>query len=531
MHELVRRTEGWPAGLYLGALASRAGGAPTGIGVTFTGDDRYMGDYLRSEFLDRVSPADVSFLTRTSILERMCGPLCDATLGVTRSSEVLEQLERRNLLVVPLDRRREWYRYHHLFRELLLSELRRREPEMVDELHLRAAEWYEGNGMPEAAIDHAQAAGDDDRVASLVLQVASPVWASGRCDTVLRWMEWFEANDLIERHPAIAVHGALMFALVGKPGGDRALGGRGGADVRHGTLADGNTMEATSAYLRALLCRDGPEEMRRDAQISLQGLSPASPYRSTMLHVEGLSHLLAGDPDAADAIFARAVDTAERGGSAAVRPRSARLPAASRRSSAATGPRPNRSPSRPWRSWRAVSSTTTGRAPSCSPWRHASRLQRGDLEQGRQLVTRAARLRPLLNYALPVVSVQALLEMARSYIALADPGGARAVLRQAGDIFQQRPDLGTLPDIADELRTKVDTVRARSAGASSLTTAELRLLPLLPTHLSFREIGERLFVSRHTVKTQAISIYRKLGATSRSETIERMHELGLLDRI
>ena len=145
-------------------------------------------------------------------------------------------------------------------------------------------------------------------------------------------------------------------------------------------------------------------------------------------------------------------------------------------------------------------------------------------------MARAARLRPLLNYALPVVSAQALLEMARAYIALADPGGARAVLRQASDIFQQRPDLGNLPDIADELRTKVDTVSAGAMGASSLTTAELRLLPLLPTHLSFREIGERLFVSRHTVKTQAISIYRKLGATSRSETIERMHELGLLDR-
>ena len=158
VRELVLRTEGWPAGLYLGALATRAGGTRAGIGVTFTGDDRYMGDYLRSEFLDRVSPSDVSFLTQTSILERMSGPLCDATLGVTRSSEVLEQLERRNLLVVPLDRRREWYRYHHLFRQLLLSELRRREPEMVDELHARAATWYERNGMPEAAVDHAQAA-------------------------------------------------------------------------------------------------------------------------------------------------------------------------------------------------------------------------------------------------------------------------------------------------------------------------------------------------------------------------------------
>ena len=156
-------------------------------------------------------------------------------------------------------------------------------------------------------------------------------------------------------------------------------------------------------------------------------------------------------------------------------------------------------------------------------------LRRGDLVQGRQFVLRAARLRPLLSYGLPVVSVQALLEMARSYIALGDQGGARAVLRQASDIFQQRPKLGVLPDLAAELRARVDTIGERTSGASSLTTAELRLLPLLPTHLSFREIADRLYVSRHTVKTQAISIYRKLGVSSRSEAIERVREQGLLE--
>jgi LuxR family transcriptional regulator, maltose regulon positive regulatory protein len=98
-------------------------------------------------------------------------------------------------------------------------------------------------------------------------------------------------------------------------------------------------------------------------------------------------------------------------------------------------------------------------------------------------------------------------------------------------ILQQRPALGVLPQRAAELRANVDTMQTGALGASSLTTAELRLLPLLPTHLSFREIGERLYVSRHTVKTQAISIYRKLGVTSRSETIDRMHELGLLEYV
>ncbi len=527
--ELVRRTEGWPVGLYLAALAVKAG-ARTDVGATFTGDDRFMGDYLRSEFLDRVSRAEVLFLTRTSILDRMCGPLCDAVVGAKRSNDVLDRLEGRNLLVVPLDRRREWYRYHQLFRELLSSELRRREPAMIAELHRRAAAWFEANSMPEAAIDHAQAGGDADRVARLVLEIANPVWASGRGLTVLRWMEWFEANGLVEQFPAIAVHGALMHALAGRPAGTERWAAAAERTSATGTLSDGNTVEGTLAYLRALLCRDGLEEMRRDARIAWDGLAPASPYRATMLQVEALSYLLEGDHDRSDALFARAVDAATRAGS---------LPAASillaERGIVAIE-----------RDDWAAADTFAEQAlaivqggqfdeywTSALVYASAARvaLQQGEPVRARRYVALAARTRPLLSYALPVISVQALLEMARAYLALADPGGARAVLRQAEDIFQQRPALGILSQRAAELRATVDTIRAGAPGASSLTTAELRLLPLLPTHLSFREIGERLYVSRHTVKTQAISIYRKLGVSSRSATIDRMHELGLLEHI
>ena len=232
--ELLQGTEGWPAGLYIAALAIRAGTRQREAGFTFTGDDRFMGDYLRSELLDRASGPEVSFLTRTAVLERMCGPLCDAILDVTGSGQVLEQMESRNLLVVPLDRRREWYRYHHLFRELLQAELRRREPDLVHDLHFRAAAWYEANGMPEAAIDHAQAAGDNDRVARLVLDVAQPVWAGGRAETVLRWMEWLNDATSAEHYAAIAVHGSLIFALLGQPSAAELLGGLRGACAAHG---------------------------------------------------------------------------------------------------------------------------------------------------------------------------------------------------------------------------------------------------------------------------------------------------------
>ncbi|MFL6104550.1 MAG: helix-turn-helix transcriptional regulator, partial [Actinomycetes bacterium] len=258
--ELHRRTEGWPVGLYLAALALRAAG-PTpdtpAAGVAFAGDDRFVVDYLNAELLAQLPARQVSFLTRTAVLDRMCGPLCDAVLDTTGSATVLESLAGSNLLLVPLDRRREWYRYHHLFRDLLGAELGRREPELVPELHRRAAAWCEANGLEETAIDHAQAAGDADQVARLVLQVMQPVWASGRVDTVLRWTQWFEREQLMERYPAVAVHGALIFALLGRATKAEQWAAAAERASPEGRLPDGSTMASYLAYLRAILCRDG----------------------------------------------------------------------------------------------------------------------------------------------------------------------------------------------------------------------------------------------------------------------------------
>ena len=311
--QLIERTEGWPVGLYLAALAIKAGGPEETAGLRFSGDDRPMADYLGSELLSRLSEDEVSFLTRTSVLERRCGPLCDAVLGANDSGEVLRSLEGSNLLLVALDQRAEWYRYHHLLRDLLGAELRRREPDIVPRLHLGAATWYEANGLPELAIDHAKAAGDPDRVARLV--VMNPVWATGRVDTVLGWMERFEHRNLIERYPAVAVHGALIFALLGRPARAERWATAAERTPPTGRLSDGSTMEGQLAYLRTLLCRDGVAEMRRDAAIALDGLSPEIPYRVAMVHTEGVSYLLEGDLDRADPVFARAFDAAIQVGS------------------------------------------------------------------------------------------------------------------------------------------------------------------------------------------------------------------------
>ncbi len=525
--ELVERTEGWPAGLYLAALAINAGSPHLDVGSTFTGDDRFMGDYLRAEFLNRVSRADVAFLTRTSILDRLSGPLCDVTVGAKGSSSVLDRLERRNLLVIPLDRRGEWYRYHHLFRALLRAELLRREPETVPELHIRAAGWYEANGQPEAAIEHAQQAGDADRVARLVLNVANPVWASGRLDTVLRWMEWFSTNGLVEQHPAVAVHGALLFALVGMTGDAQRWAAAAERTTLSGTLPDGNTMEGTLAYLHTLLCRHGLDAMRADAEAALRGLGPTSPYRPAMLHAQGVARLLQGELDRADVLFVEAIDEATSAGVVPFVPLAIverGIIAIERDDWSAAGEYATR----------ALALMAHGQwddywtSGLVYAWAAREASHRGDVTQTRDLLARAARLRPLLTHALPVVSVQALLELARAYVALAEPGGARAALRQINEIHQHRPELGNIPAQANALSDKLDLLRIEMLGASSLTTAELRLLPLLPTHLSFEEISRRLYVSRNTVKSQAHSIYRKLGVSTRSETISRLNQLGLI---
>jgi LuxR family maltose regulon positive regulatory protein len=526
IHELLQRTEGWPAGLYIAALAIKAGTRRSEVGFTFTGDDIFMGDYLRSELLDRVSGAVASFLTRTSVLDRMCGSLCDAILDGEESQRLLERLESRNLLIVPLDRRREWYRYHHLLQELLQAELRRREPDLVQDLHFRAAGWYEANAMPEAAIRHAQAAADYDRVARLVLELAQPVWASGRVETVLRWMEWLRDVTSAEHYGAIAVHGSLIFALLGQPSEADRWAAAAERATPVGILPDGSTMQGTLAYLRAILCRDGVAVMRRDAQIAWDELSPASPYRATMLYTEGISYLLEGDPARADPILTRAFGDATRAGALPL----AALILAERCAVAAER---DGWPEIIELAQRAVTIVEDGRLDDywtsalVYAWATRVALHRGDISKARFYLGRAARLRPLLTYALPVVSVQALLELARCYLTLADPAGAAAILHQVHDILQQRPDLGVLTKLAGQLQSQLGKTGAIAVGASSLTAAELRLLPLLSTHLSYREIGERLYVSSHTVKTQAYSAYRKLGASSRSEAVTRVHELGL----
>ena len=215
--ELHRRTEGWPVGLYLAALYLREGGLVEGATVSFSGDDRFVSDYVETEFLARISRRQRVFLTRTAVLERMSGPLCEAVLSMPGAAATLADLAGSNMLLVPLDRRGEWYRYHHLFRDMLLAQLHRHEPALMPVLRRRAARWCLHNDLPDEALEYSMAAGDVRTAARLVERLGVPTHRRGQFTTIQRWFRWLEDRGGIEGHPMAAVLAALFFALTGRP--------------------------------------------------------------------------------------------------------------------------------------------------------------------------------------------------------------------------------------------------------------------------------------------------------------------------
>jgi LuxR family transcriptional regulator, maltose regulon positive regulatory protein len=527
--ELTRRTEGWPVALYLAALSIKAQYPRNGAGVGLSGRDRFLVDYLQSVLLSRLSPTEVQFLTRTAVLDRLSGPLCDAVLGTTGSAAVLASLERSNLLVVPLDRQREWYRYHQLFRELLRGDLERHEPELVRELTLRAAKWCAQHELPEAAVDYAMEAGDADLVARGVERAAIGVYRSGRLATVQRWFDWFDDRGLLQHYPAVAMLGAWIQALGGHAAAAERWADAAERGSYEGMLPDGSSIDGWRALLRAKLCRHGVTHMQADAEQALTLIPVGSLWRAPAQLLVGISHLLAGDLDVADDVLAEAVEVAQDTGATL-----AASVALAERAILAIG-------RQDWQDAeilveQARSLVIKAHLEDCATsmvvYAAGARvaIHRGDVALAQQELARAQRLRPQATHALPYYAVQARLELVRAYLALTDVAAAQTVFREVDDLLRWRPDLGILRDQAHQLRAQLDHLRGDLIGMTSLTTAELRVFPLLATHLTFREMGQRLYVSQHTVKSQAMSIYRKLGVSTRSQAIQLVQEIGLLAR-
>jgi LuxR family transcriptional regulator, maltose regulon positive regulatory protein len=527
--DLLERCEGWAAGIRLGALASLDRADMLPYAAVPGGDDRFLAEYFRSEFLSQLTPDLVTFLRRTSVLEHLTAPLCDAVLERTGSGRVLASLDRMHLLLAPLDRHGEAYRCHPLFRDLLGRELAENEPELGTMLHRRAADWFEAHHDPEAALRHAEGAGDTDRMARIVAAIALPAYYRGRIADVEGWLDTFDDEVRLERYPAVAVIGGWIHALRGRPAAaERWLAAAERGNALEPVLDEDTSVAPAISLLRAALCRDGVEQMCADIEAALAGLPPSSQWRPTALLLLGCTLVLRGQDALADAILAAAEESAERLGAT-----DTRIIAISERSLLASARDEHAAAELHALRARALAeaSRLDGYTTSALELAASARtsLRSSHWDQARSNLASAQSLTPLLTEALPWLAVQTRLELTRAYVTLRDAEAARGLLSEVLEILQRRPALGVLPEQALELQTEVDAMSAAGErNGAGLTRAELRLLPLLATHLSFREIGARLYVSRNTVKTQAISVYRKLGVSSRSDAIDHAARLGLV---
>lgn len=508
--ELSRRSEGWPAGL---ALLARGGG-------------RFVADYFRAEVASSLTDSELAFARRTAVLDRLSGPLCDAVLDARRSSRRLRALEDAGAFVVAVDGDRRWYRVHGLFREFLLAQLEGEEFDAVPERHRRAADWFESKGMYEAAVASAAAAGDADRLARLVGAAAIPATNAGKFDTVASWFDRLEEEDALDRNAPVAALAAWASAARGRgPEAERLLAvaerGR-----RADTLPDGTPLTVLVGTVHAVFCRDGAEQMLVDADAALAALPAHSRLRASCLALRGLALMLLGDVEA-DAVFAEAAAIAGPLGipdvhALALSERSllARDDHAAAEALAAEA-------------LSVVEESGNGSYPlSALTYAASARtlLRHGRWDRARAQLTLALSLAPRLTEILPWAAVQTRLELAQAFLALRDDAAAKALLDEARGILRLRPELGVLAAEADTLARELTKIRREAHdGGQGLTAAELRLLPMLSTHRSFREIGDRLFVSRNTIKTQAISVYRKLGVSTRSAAVERAQHLGLIE--
>jgi LuxR family maltose regulon positive regulatory protein len=517
---LTERTEGWPAGLYLAALSIQASGSTAAIHATFRGTDRFVTDFLRSELLARLHPDDVSFLRRTSLLNEMCGPLVDHVLQTAGSAARLERLQASNLFVVPLDRSREWYRYHTLFRELLAHDLHDRDEPEVAELLGRASDWYLAHDSAEVALATAFEAGDFDRAARIFSSIALPTYWAGRLGMIRPWILQF--GDHIGRYPEAAAIGSLLSVLIG----DRAQAWRlmeiAAQDPPDGSLA------GIVPLGRAVMLAGGLEEARRDAERAV-----AAAPRGSLLHPQALVILAsileaAGDDERAEAVLTEITELPAGGAAGPGRSLALSLRArlAMDRGDWASAEVLVRRARAIVASARLEDYNTTAAVLAV-----AARLtiHHGDHRSAEADLASAQRLRPLITDATPWFSTWTRVELGRAYLALGDTAGARAMVAEADDIVRVRPDLGTLLVRLADLRDKANAAPTIPSGMSTLTPAELRLLPYLTTHLTFAEIATRFGLSANTVKTQAASMYARLDVGSRAEAVERARKVGLLD--
>jgi ATP/maltotriose-dependent transcriptional regulator MalT len=521
---LLARTEGWPAGVYLAALSLRGHPSPHSFIDQFTGNHRFIADFLAEEVLNRQTPDVRQFLLRTSILDRFTAPLCDAVAGRTDSAQLIEWLERENLFLIPADDFRVWYRYHYLFAQMLRAKLPREGPQpgLVPLLHRRASAWHREAGSTEEAITHALSAGDMDGAAELITAHWRDFAAAGRITTIHDWLGSL-GEDRVAGNPVTAHCAAWVAALSWDANSVRRWLHVIEASTYDGALPDGmRCLTSSAALLRATFGFNGIRSMVEDgiAAADLED-DPASPWYAHARALLGFALHLAGNPDATPmlerALAARtsrpltrivalsviAFRTADEGDLA----RAQQLAEEAARMVNGRG-----FIRRPPNSFILAALGTV----------HS---RQGRLEQARAELEYAIYRRRRWILLTPWLSLEIQLRLAQVLLAMDDRPAAATVLAEIRTVLTASPDgADALLARLGDLERRLAVTPAAPSLAEPLTEREQAVLSLLLKSLSVSEIARELYLSANTVKTHRRAIYRKLGVSSRQEAIERALE-------
>ena len=524
--DLVRRTEGWPTGVYLAAMSLRGHPSPGDWVRQFTGENRFVADFLAEEVLSRQPAETRRFLMRTSVLDRFCAPLCDAVTGTGNATAVIDALERENLFVVSLDETRRWFRYHKLFAQVLRRQLARTEPEMVPALHERASAWNQAAGWTAEAIRHALAAGDASRAVDLIAENWPAYVNSGEAGTILGWIRSL-SGDQIAASPLAAHCAAWAAAHSDEPEALRRWIPAIEAGCHQGALPDGiRSLRSSAALLRGVHGFDGLRVMRDSARTAVKlETDPGSPWYGLAKAAYGFSLYLYGDLRLAEEQLGEAarneVAATPLGipglsvlSLIAVRrhdlPRAEDLARQARclvtRYELEDAPQSS------------LAYTATGAV--CA----AQERYEEALAEFKHAVPSHSR-RPGMS---PWAALEGMLALAQVLLDLGDAARAAEIIDDAQDV------LILYPDDVNALAIRLQRLRHRLARpprgdfADPLTNREVAVLRLLRGTLSLREIGQELSVSPNTVKTYTRAIYRKFNVSSRHDAVERGRDTGVL---
>jgi LuxR family transcriptional regulator, maltose regulon positive regulatory protein len=525
---LLERTEGWPAGIYLASLSLQNKEDKHAFIESFRGSNRYIVGLLGEEVLSGLSEEVRLFLLETSVLRTMTGPLCVAVTGREDSAKLLRELAYSNLFVVLLDEQGEWYRYHHLFSELLLYELESGRPDLVPVLRGRASVWLEEAGFLEEAIRQALVAADYERVVLLIARHWYGYVFAGQAATVQRWLEALPEEMIIHDAPLVLAK-AWICALGGRREESASLLALVENMPYEGPLPDGTaSVESGVTILRAAFGYGGVQSIVEAARRATELESgKSSPWAALLLFALGSGLYLSGETS-------RARKPLE--GALALTGDSQHLVLAITSSflSFVDTDQGYLEEAEAWA--RAACALVDRLRPYRVPQTSLAPIalgrvlaERGRLDEAQRELESGLSARRGMPGLSPWPTLIGLLALAPVRAARGDRAGGRAALAEARAILEASPDAGMFPDLLERQERNLRARRPREGQLNGeLTERELDVLRLLGGELSARQMAQSLYVAPSTVRTQIKSIYRKLGVSSRGEAVEEAHARGLI---